>query len=396
MKQHTTPIIINNTNFQKLEKVSLSSKEYDENWIQDVCFRSPNLLPIDEIEPMFSGMIPICRELNLKSGYVDLIYLNESGFITIGECKLWRNPEARRKVIGQILDYAKDIAIWDYSKFEKECLRARNGNEKSLFEIIQNLHPDTDEVTFIDNIQNNLSKGRFLLTIIGDGIRENMEELVKYIHREGSLNFTLALIELPVYKNPNNYDLIITPRILAKTKEIERIIYKLKEITSLDNSERIKEEAVSNTISEKVFFERLQKSIGIEQAKKFELFIKVLQSELNIVPKLGRGKRISLNLKSSNNTYNFASIQESGEVWFYGIVYNTEELGDKEIGVKYLEKLAEFVDGKLDDSYSLWQWCVKKNGKYVSIIEYLKFQEKWVELIRITLDNINKIEDDKY
>ena len=130
MKQHTTPIIINDTNFQKLEKVSLSSSEYNEDWIQDVCFRSPNLLPIDEIEPMFSRMIPICRELNLKSGYADLIYLNESGFITIGECKLWRNPEARRKVIGQILDYAKDIAIWDYSKFEKECLRARNTKEQ--------------------------------------------------------------------------------------------------------------------------------------------------------------------------------------------------------------------------------------------------------------------------
>ena len=23
------------------------------------------------------------------------------------ECKLWRNPEARREVVGQILDYAK-------------------------------------------------------------------------------------------------------------------------------------------------------------------------------------------------------------------------------------------------------------------------------------------------
>jgi len=34
--------------------------------------------------------------------------LNDSGF-TIGECKLWRNPEARRKAVGQVLDYAKDL-----------------------------------------------------------------------------------------------------------------------------------------------------------------------------------------------------------------------------------------------------------------------------------------------
>ncbi len=30
------------------------------------------------------------------------------------EAKLWRNPEARRKVIGQILDYAKELSRWNY------------------------------------------------------------------------------------------------------------------------------------------------------------------------------------------------------------------------------------------------------------------------------------------
>ena len=395
MKQHTTPIIINKTSIQKLEKVSLKSSIYNEDWIQDICFRSPNILPVDEIEPIFSGMFPICRELNVESGAVDLIFLNESGYITIGECKLWRNPEARRKVIGQILDYAKDIAKWDYSKFEKECLKARKGSEKTLFDIIQDFCPDADEKIFIDNVQKNLSKGRFLLTLIGDGIRENMEELVKYIHRDGNLNFTLALIELPVYKNQNTEELIVTPRILAKTKEIERIVYKISDNSQAYETEIEKDEVVSKTISEKVFFERLQKSIGKEQTDNFQSFLNILESELNINHKLGRGKCLSLNLKSENGTYNFASVQETGEVWFYGIVCNTDIIGDKQIGINYLRGLAEIVGGEFFDSYKEWNWCVKRNGVYINITEYLKHQKEWLNLISETLEKINEIEEIK-
>jgi hypothetical protein len=218
MKQHTAPVIVSHQNLSTLEKISLNSREYDENWIQDICFKSPNLLPLEEIEAIFGGMIPICKEFTVSSGSVDLIYVNEDGFITIGECKLWRNPEARRKVIGQILDYAKDLSKLDYTEFEKKCLIARKETDKSLFEIIQSRNPDVDESEFIDNVQKNLQKGRFLLTIIGDGIRENMEDLANYIHRNGNLHFTLGLIELPVFRNPTNGDLIITPRVLLKTK----------------------------------------------------------------------------------------------------------------------------------------------------------------------------------
>ena len=394
MKQHTSPVIITDNKILTLEKVSLNSKSYNEDWIQDICFRSPNLLPVDELEPTFGGMIPICRELSTESGSIDLVYVNEYGFITIGECKLWRNPEARRKVVGQILDYAKDLAKWDYSKFEKECLKARKENRKTLFEIIQEFYPDIEEASFIDNLQSNLKKGRFLLTIIGDGIRGNMEELANYIHRNGNLNFTLGLIELPVYKNPTNGELIVTPRVLAKTKEIERIIYRFSDGTKEEEIEQ-QEKTVSKTVSEKVFFERLQNSIGNEKSDIFQKFIETLNSEFNILPKLGRGKRLSLNLKSSNDTYNFASIQENGEVWFYGIVNKTEELGDKQIGVDYLKRLAKIVNGEFDNSYKEWNWCVKRNEKYLNLTEYLKNQKEWIELISETLDKINKLEENE-
>ncbi|MCD4707652.1 MAG: hypothetical protein K8S62_07920 [Candidatus Sabulitectum sp.] len=393
MKQFTAPVVISNGRMTALEKVSLNSKSYSEDWIQDICFRSPNLLPVEELEPAFAGMIPICRELSTESGSIDLVYVNESGFITIGECKLWRNPEARRKVVGQILDYAKDMAKWDYSKFEKECLKARKERGKSLFQIVEELYPEAEEATFIDNLQINLNKGRFLLTIIGDGIRTNMEELTNFIHRNGNLNFTLGLIELPIYRNPDNDELIVTPRVLAKTKEIERVVYRFAD-KSIEEETEI-EEVNSRTISETVFFERLQNSVGKAVTDTFKLFIGELSSELHIISKLGRGKKLSINLKSMNDSYNFASIREDGEVWFYGIVSKTEEIGSRQIGIDYLKKLAVIVNGEYYDKYKQWFWCVKKSGKYIQLKNYMKYSSEWKSLISQTMDEIRKLEEEE-
>jgi hypothetical protein len=46
MKQHTGPVIIWDGKTTTLNKVSLSSKEYNEDWIQDICFNNPSLLPV--------------------------------------------------------------------------------------------------------------------------------------------------------------------------------------------------------------------------------------------------------------------------------------------------------------------------------------------------------------
>ncbi|WP_313380532.1 hypothetical protein [Proteiniphilum saccharofermentans] len=353
MKQYSLPVIIKDGEAFSSEKISLNTNFYTENWIQEICFKNPELLPIEEIEPTFGGMIPICRELQTNSGYIDLIYINKFGFITIGECKLWRNPEARRKAVGQILDYAKDLSKWNYSKLEKECKKAGKYN-KSLFSIIHEYYLDIEESDFIDNVQKNLHKGRFLLAIIGDGIRENMEELAEYIQRNGNLNFTLGLIELPIFKNPTDGTLIITPRILAKTKEIERVIFRVSNNQFEESTYHKTEEVKSQTISEKVFYERLLQAIGEQKTNEFQMFVENLSDQLNINPKLGRGQRLSLNLKSADDSLNFASLQENGEVWFYGIVNKTEEIGSKQIGIDYLNNLANLVTGNLDTSTKEW------------------------------------------
>ncbi len=389
MKQYSQPLIIRNNSTLLLEKISLGKNNYNEEWIQDLCFNHPNLLPINEIEPSFCDMVPICKELMTDSGPVDLIYINQYGFITIGECKLWKNPEARRKVIGQILDYAKDIAKWDYNKLEIECLKKRGKEKSSLIEIIRSYFPDTDEASFIDNVQNNLRKGRFLLAIIGDGIRENMEELSDYLLRHGNLSFTLSLIELPVYKNPfDETEIVITPRILLKTKEIERVVYKFYENRSEATDMPITRDLPATSISENVFYERLQKVIGSKKIDELRKFIKELDEKFNIKTSLGRGIKISMNLKTYDDKYNFASIQENGDVINYSIVTKTAEIGDRNIGINYLNSVAKLLDGVVETKNTEWHWTVKRKNAFINIADYLIVKQQWEQIIAETLTKI--------
>lgn len=252
--------------------------------------------------------------------------------------------------------------------------------------------PDLDERKFIDHVQRNLALGRFLLLIIGDGIRENMEGLVQYIQGQGALHFSLSLLEIPIFKGIDNNDLLITPRVLVKTKEIERTIIRV-----IDHSTSMPlpphDEPVARTVSEAVFYERLALARGKNVADNLETFLDDLRKDLGLLCKLGRGIRLSLNIKSPNDTYNFGSIQQNGEVWFYGSVTNADRLGGKQIGLSYLKDLALLVGGELDTSLSEWVWGVKRHGHYIMLDDYLAHGSEWRRLIQKTLQAFQQAED---
>jgi len=87
-----------------------SESLYDEGWLQQQIDENPALIPVVDIDPIFGELIPVCRELRISVGPLDNLYVNQFGMLTLVECKLWRNPEARRKVVGQILDYAQEFS----------------------------------------------------------------------------------------------------------------------------------------------------------------------------------------------------------------------------------------------------------------------------------------------
>ena len=94
-------------------------------------------------------------------------FINARGLLTLVECKLWRNPEARREVVGQILDYAKELNRWSYTDLQHAISRAQHDADDSLFELVAYNSEEPDERTFIDSETRNLRRGRSLLLIVG-------------------------------------------------------------------------------------------------------------------------------------------------------------------------------------------------------------------------------------
>jgi hypothetical protein len=57
--------------------------------------------------------------------------------------------------------------------------------------------------------------------IVGDGIRESVEDMVDYLNQYPQLYFTLALIELQVYTSGKFENaIIIIPQLITRTREI--------------------------------------------------------------------------------------------------------------------------------------------------------------------------------
>jgi hypothetical protein len=164
------------------------------------------------------------------------------------ECKLWRNPEGRREVVGQILDYAKELSRWSSSDLQREVSRRLNRDGNPLLDMVRAVDPLIDEIQFNDTLTANLRRGRFLLLIVGDGIREGVEAIAEYLQVHAGLHFSLGLVELPVYIMPNG-DRLVAPRVLARATIITRNVVALPDGYALEEAEDPARVAVIPTIA---------------------------------------------------------------------------------------------------------------------------------------------------
>ena len=178
----------------------------DEAELQDLLFRFPGTLPIPAIDAAYAGAVPVCRELSTPAGYVDALYVNSLGRLTLAEFKLWRNQQARREVIGQILDYAKEFASWGYEDLQREVSKRLKSKGNVLYDKVRAHAPEVNEAEFV-----------------GDGIREDVEHIVEFVQRHSGLHFSLALVEAALYRD-GGQRLIVQPRVLARTGIIRRTV----------------------------------------------------------------------------------------------------------------------------------------------------------------------------
>lgn len=297
-RQHTSPVILKEGATTILSKLDLVATQggVSEARLQELVHNHPGCLPIDEIDPSFKSPIAICRELRTPAGSIDNLLVTPSGFPILVECKLWRNPESRREVVGQIVDYAKELKRWTSLELQR-AVNARLGvSGNAVLDLVRAADASVDEIAFNDALSLNLRRGRFLLLILGDGIREGVEAIVDYLKGHSGLHFSLGLVEMPIFALPDG-GLLVTPRVLARTVSIERTVI------SAPEGYRVVDNANTNTESGDDL-DPVLAAIGAERLQFWTEFLQQLQIDdpEQPVPKASRAGYISMMLPAPHGS----------------------------------------------------------------------------------------------
>ncbi|KTE37318.1 MULTISPECIES: hypothetical protein [unclassified Sphingopyxis] len=238
-RQHATPVLIaaGGGASEQLTAMPLGvdGHGFSEAAIQELVQAYPGCLPIAEIDSLFVDPVPICTELNTPAGAIDNFMVTATGLPVLVECKLWRNPQGRREVVGQILDYAKELGRWSCSDLQREVSRRLKLDGNPLIDLVRAAGYAVDEIAFNDALTHNLRRGRFLLLIVGDGIREGVEAITEHLQRHAGLHFTLGLVEMPIFAATNG-DRLVVPRVVARTETIIRHVVAVPEGMAVEES----------------------------------------------------------------------------------------------------------------------------------------------------------------
>jgi hypothetical protein len=164
-----------------------------ERELEDLLHAFPEILP--GVSP---AGLAVDQFVVPSGGSVDLVVLEPDATVTVVECKLARNAEVRRAVVGQVLSYAASLATLDVDDFLVR-FDARLGAPA-----VDRLRPaagageaeDWDETRFRQDLGRTLSDGAFRLVIAVDRITDELRGIVEYLNTRTDDRVEVLALEL--------------------------------------------------------------------------------------------------------------------------------------------------------------------------------------------------------
>ena len=414
-RQFMTPVLVRNGKETPLRRVSFDERTFDERALQNLLFAHPTLIPVGDIEPLFAGLRPLARELPIGSGFLDLIFMNGEGYLTLVETKLWRNPEARRTVVAQIIDYASHLSTWTYDELRQAVLSCRHNDAGAssdpLVDLASDGDDDMDERAFVDRMNRNLRLGRFVLLIVGDGIHEGIERMADFLNQTPRLQFTLGLVEMGLYALDDKAqpsDFFVQPRIIARTREVTRAVVEIKttvqpEIIVSVPSAPPAAQSGRTKLTESAFLEQLSESSSPDVVRFAEWMLEQAPAH-DLTITWGEGGPL-LRYEDAETGHRFTF----GKLSRHGTLGDTHRLGvrclmlglDASIYQSYLDQVAALIPGATRYSHRTSSGkeyegvgkSVKKGERLDPLVtrgpEWFKIIDATVRKIRKALENLD-------
>jgi len=112
-----------------------------EDALQTLIEKHPSVIPGQMIDPGSEDpprLVLLRREMPISSWPLDHLLVDQRGVLTLVETKLIQNPDARREVIGQIMEYADNaVERWNVSRLQEDAAKYWFDRGKELSNVIE-------------------------------------------------------------------------------------------------------------------------------------------------------------------------------------------------------------------------------------------------------------------
>lgn len=172
----------------------------DEDTLHRLVMENPRFLPLTGSP----RLAVLGKEVELVTGYPDILAIESSGRPVIIEVKLARNPESRRAIVSQVLAYAAFLHGFTVEALEQGPLRKHlaDAGHESILDAVQAQHQDVaiDPESFITSLQESLDTGGFRLVFVLDEVPVELLRIVAYLETMTVRELTIDLITLGMYE----------------------------------------------------------------------------------------------------------------------------------------------------------------------------------------------------
>ncbi len=206
------------------EATPMKETDYDaESTLQELLAKHPDLLAGDQIdseEPrrwllVTREMAVASQDGDVERWSLDHLFLDQDAIPTLVEVKRSTNTDIRRKVVGQLLDYAANaVAYWPLekiqAKFQERCAKTQEAPGDLLTAFLDD---DREIDDFWQQVKANLQAGRIRLVFVADSIPLELRRIVEFLNTQMDPAEVLA-IEIKQFVGDGMTTLV--PRVLGQ------------------------------------------------------------------------------------------------------------------------------------------------------------------------------------
>jgi hypothetical protein len=212
--------------------------------LQRILEMNPDLVPGDQIKPSDPRRwLVVRREMPVPDPgtgenrwSIDLFFVDQDAMPTFIECKRYSDTDSRRKVVGQMLEYAANgHHYWSTEDMRNYAEQAAEKIGMSLEEELKRLKPDGSDTVdeFFQQVEDNLREGQIRLIFFMEEAPAELKSVVEFLNKQMERSQVL-IVEARQYEHQGMR--IVNPVLFGFTEEARQV----KKTVSITTGERRK------------------------------------------------------------------------------------------------------------------------------------------------------------